>query len=71
MVIASFAILLILIAISAIVYRNYRNNREANPSKKYRLKKLLDNEDTIEALENLVTKGQGIQLKTLKNMHIE
>ena len=71
MVIASFAILLILIAISAIVYRNYLTNREANPSKKYRLKKLLDNEETIEALENLVTEGQGTQLKTLKNMHIE
>ena len=67
MVIACFAILLIIWAISAVVFKNYKTNRKSNPSNQYRLKKLLNNSDTIEALENLVSEGPNI----VKNVHVE
>ena len=67
MVIACFAILLIICAISAVVFKNYKTNRKSNPSNQYRLKKLLNNSDTIEALENLVSEGPNI----IKNVHVE
>lgn len=67
LVIACLAILLIICAMSAVVLKNYKSNRKSNPSNQYRLKKLLNNKDTLEVLENLVSEGPNI----IKNVHVE
>ena len=64
MVIAGVAILLIMTIISIVVYKNYRNNRKANPSIRYRTKKLLGNSETIELLERLTREGSNPIVKS-------
>ena len=64
MVIAGAAILLIMTIISIVVYKNYRNNRKANPSIRYRTKKLLGNSETIELLERLTREGSNPIVKS-------
>ena len=64
MVIAGVAILLIMTIIGIVVYKNYRTNKKANPSVRYRAKKLLDNSETIELLERLVSEGSSNIIKS-------